>query len=112
MIQESTENCLKEFLQQNIKLQVNEKVLKEGKLVLFNIKDFYIIFTFKTPNNELKKYEMPLPYESRVEDNIGHLDFRFEKITKKASPLFYKIKCLNTTKKSKFYDSIVYIKPV
>ena len=112
MIQEATENCLKNFLQSTVRLQINDKVLREGRLILFNVKDFYIIFTFRTAANILKKYEIPLPFYSSVKRGVGHLDYRFEKAAKKRSPLFYKIKCLNTTKKSKFYDSVIHIIPV
>ena len=112
MIQDTIETCLKNFLQQNIKIQVKEKVLKQGRLILFNVKDFYIIFTFRMPSNDLKKYEMPLPFTSSVKNGEGVLDYRLDKIAKKDTPLYYTIKCLNTTKKSKFYDSVIYIKPV
>ena len=113
MIQERIEDCLKTFLQKNIKLQVDEKVLKEGKLILFNVKDFYVIFTLKIyPKDELKKYEIPIPYKAYMKNGHGVFDYRFERLTIKNSGLFMKIKCLNTTKKSRFYDSIVNIKSV
>ena len=113
MIQERIEACLKTFLQKNIKLQVNEKVLKEGKLILFNVKDFYVIFTIKIhPKNELKKYEIPIPYHASIENGEGVFDYRFQNLSSKNSQLYVKIKCLNTNKKSRFYDSVLNIKSV
>ena len=111
MIQERIENCLKGFLQKNIKLQIKEKVLKEGKLILFNVKDFYVIFTLRpVGKNELKKYEIPIPYRVRTKGDDGIFDYRIGSLTKKTGSLFMKIKCLNTNKKSRFYDSVLNIK--
>tara|TARA_Y100000310_G_C20278959_1_gene621670 strand:- start:290 stop:628 length:339 start_codon:yes stop_codon:yes gene_type:complete len=109
MIQIDVEECLKKFLQKTIKIQTKEKVLKEGRLILFNVKDFYVIFTFKTVKNELKKYEMPIPYKTSMDDSTGVFDYRFECLGNTSSSLYVRVKCLNTNKKSKLYNSVVNI---
>ena len=112
MIQEHVENQLKQFLQSNVKLQINEKVLKEGRLILFNIKDFYVIFTIRNAKNEIKKYETPLPFDCYIKEGECVFDYRFERLTNKNSTLFMKIVTLTSSKKSKFFNSVMHIKPV
>jgi hypothetical protein len=109
MIREEVEECLKKLLQRNIKLQANDKVLKEGKFILFNVKDFYIIFTFRNIKNEIKKYEIPIPFKVRYGDETTVFDYRFKRLAVPNAPILMKIKCLNTTKKSKFYNTTVQI---
>jgi len=109
MIHTDIENCLKQFLQKSIKIQTKDKVLKEGRLILFNVKDFYIIFTFRTIKNEIKKYEMPIPYKVGVSKDDGIFDYRFRHLAPSGDPLYVKIKCLNTNKKSKLYNSVITI---
>lgn len=62
MIDQLTEHC-KHILQRNVKFMLNDKkVLRRGKLLLFNTHDFYITFTLLTPKNQQKVYEIFYPY--------------------------------------------------
>lgn len=112
MIQEHVENKLKQLLQRNISLQIKDKVLKEGRLILFNIKDFYVIFTLRNAKGEVKKYETPLPFDSYIKDGVCVFDYQFNRLTTKNSPLYFKIVTLTSTKKSKFYNAVMHIRPV
>jgi len=109
MIQDEVEDCLKHFLQKKIKLQIGDKVLKEGRLILFTVKDFIINFTFKNAKNELKKYEIPIPFNCYVKNDTGTLDYRVENIAIKSSSLYVNIMTISSEKKSKLYNTILHI---
>lgn len=62
MINQLTEHC-KHILQRNVKFMLNDKkILRRGKLLLFNTHDFYITFTLLTNKNQQKVYEIFYPY--------------------------------------------------
>ena len=105
IIQRRVEDALKLLLQKKIKLQVNEKVLKEGKFILFNIKDFYVTFTIKNAKDELKTYETPLPFNVSIDKGQCTFDYRFSNLSTSQTNLDVKIKCLDSAKKSKFYNA-------
>ena len=112
MIQEHVEDKLKQFLQCNVKLQIKDKVLKEGRLILFNIKDFYVIFTIRNAKDEIKKYEAPLPFDCYIKNGECVFDYRFSRLSNKNSTLYMKIVTLTSSKKSKFFNSVMHIKSV
>tara|TARA_R110000751_G_C13456373_1_gene444808 strand:- start:123 stop:476 length:354 start_codon:yes stop_codon:yes gene_type:complete len=113
MIVENVETALKEFLQQKVQFVLNDKVIREGKLMLFNIKDFYISFIIFTKKRQNKTYELPVPFrviptnETLVFDyrlkNIHHNDF-MQKLY--ITQIYSKV-----NKKSKLYDNVLVIRP-
>ena len=74
------ENKLKPFLQRNVSFKADTKVLKKGRLILFNVIDFYIVFTIETAfSNKRQTYEIPYPFSvERLSDDALLLDYRFE----------------------------------
>ena len=44
---EHLESILNTLLQRNLNFQINNKIVKRGKLVLFSVKDYYITFFVK-----------------------------------------------------------------
>ena len=55
---------LKYFLQRNISFSTSTRVFKKGRMVLFNIGEYYITFTVETAfSNKLQSYEIPYPFE-------------------------------------------------
>ena len=54
MIDEQLEHNLKPFLQDNVQFVINDKVVREGKLMLFIVKDFYVSFIITTKKMQNK----------------------------------------------------------
>ena len=79
MISDHLEEELKPFLQRNVNFKIDTKILKKGRLILFNIADFYVIFTIETAfSNKRQSYEIPFPfYIERKTSDILLLDYRF-----------------------------------
>lgn len=96
---EHLEHTLNTLLQRNLTFQINGKVIKRGKLVLFNIKDYYITFFVKVDTLQ-KKYEVPYPYyvELSENNNIKRVvfDYTIERLSIPNSDLFFKLKNINT----------------
>jgi hypothetical protein len=71
IIMVDAETILKTILQRQVKFVVGAKVLKEGRIIVFNIKDYYISFIIDTKKHQNKTYEIPLPYKiTTSEDRI------------------------------------------
>lgn len=103
---EDLENEFKYFLQRDIVLSANSKILKEGKLMLFNQKDYYIYLYLKVGNNVTqKKMEIPYPFKITKEKNYLILDYTLSAISKNDSDLYFKLMSLNQKSSSRFYNT-------
>jgi len=58
---EQLEKAINSLLQQRVNFTINNKIIKSGKLILFCIKDFYLVFTIGV-NHSKKMFEIPYPY--------------------------------------------------
>lgn len=98
---EQVESILNTLLQRNLSFQINKKVIKQGKLVLFSIKDYYITFFIKVGALQ-KKYEVPYPFNvvhSKLNNNHKVMfDYNVDVLAPTNSDLFIKLK--NTTTKT------------
>ncbi len=52
-------NILNELLQRDVVFYIKQKVLRKGKLLLYNQADYYIKFNILTNKNILKNFEIP-----------------------------------------------------
>jgi hypothetical protein len=95
------------FLKREVVFSVDNKIIKEGKLILFNQKDYYIIFYIKNGNGEQKKYEIPYPFNIKKEGNYLKISYKLEDISKNDSELFYRLMSLNQKYNSRFYNSTI-----
>ena len=102
---------LKDILQRNVKFVVNDKVLREGKVIIFYIKDFYISFTLLTKKDQTKTYDIPLPYHVSSSHNCLIFDYSLYKIHRNIPALKRLIENVSKSvgKKSKLYDNIMTI---
>ena len=97
---------LKPFLLQDIIIKTDKKVLKRGKLKIFQIKQYYINLTLEF-NNADKSYEIPYPYETSYHNDIGILNYHLSSFVPQKQ--INKVKCLDSSSKSKLYNNLVYI---
>ena len=82
MILQKTETALRAALQKTVTFEVNGKVLREGRFILYNIKDFYITFNLITSKQLQKTYELPLPFEVVQHEDYIIFDYTFKNITR------------------------------
>lgn len=105
------EQTLNYFLQREITFSIDDKVVKRGKLILCNIKDFYITFYLKH-NDDQKRYELPYPYAIEATSKGVVMDYTMESLAGSNLDLLFRLKSLNKKKNTKIFNSKVTITEV
>lgn len=107
-----TEQKFLPFFQKNISIVLENKTLRQGRLLLFCIKDFYLHFTLSCGNGT-KTFELPYPfktYTDSVSSNVLILDYKINSFTQDLGNIMDKAKQLcNKEKHLKFFNSIIKI---
>ena len=100
------------MLQRDVQFVVSDKVIKEGKIVVFNIKDFYISFILHTKKSQNKTYEIPLPFDIRSKDTTLLFDYTLDKIHRNSAVTKHLVSCISKSigKKSKLFDNTMIIR--
>lgn len=105
---DNVENVFKGFLQKNVVFAMDNKILKEGKLFLFNRKDYYLVFYMKI-NNQDRKFELPYPFGIKMVENYIEIDYNFSSIAKNDAELYYRLISLNSNIKNRFLNNKILI---
>ena len=104
---EKTEKIINTFLQKEVVFFINsEKPLKNGKLLIFKFKDFYLNFIIKSDNTS-KLFELPYPFKIYHEENCIKFSYTLEDFSQKNLDLLVKAKLLKPKKRNKLYNSTV-----
>ena len=105
---EKVTNFLKPFLLQDIIIKTDKKILKRGKLKIFQIKQYYINFTLEYKDS-IKSYEIPYPYKMDWDEEMAILNYHLSSFI----PIkqMNRVKFLDSSSKSKLYNNLVYILP-
>jgi hypothetical protein len=103
------ESDLNYFLQRNIVFVLENKIIKEGKLFLYNEKDYYLIFYMRSGNNDQKKFEIPYPFSVERKNNYLILDYSLSAISGGDSELYYRLISLNQNSNSRFYNNKIIV---
>lgn len=106
------EKACKFLLQKNITIDIKDKTYKQGKLVLFYQRNFYLIFVMDTLKKDKEKVEIPIPYdiEMHESDSLIYFDYRIKTLAKHAPEI--ETNLIIYPKKisgNKFWDSILLI---
>ena len=101
----NVEIAFNDFLQRNLEFRIYGKLVKEGKLVLINQRDFYINLYLKMDNNEKKKYEIPYPFKIYSKDNILTLEYTISSFGTTDHNIKYRLLSLNKKTNSKLYNN-------
>lgn len=107
------ENACKFLLQKTATFEIKNKKIQEGKIILFQQRNFYLIFTIETKPGLLEKYEIPIPYHIEIDkdDNLVYFDYRIKALSKNNVELDALLKTFpnNSLVKNKFWDTILSI---
>ena len=74
----------KSILQRDVRFVLNDKkVLRRGRLILYNVKDYFVTFTIDSTKNVRKVYEVYYPFSIHDNQDMNRLEFgyRVEDIT-------------------------------
>jgi len=78
------EETLMELLQKDLKLYINNKQYRKGKLLLFKQNNYHIELTVKKNDVDIKRFEVPIPFaiEKWEEDGLVYFDYRLSTLSK------------------------------
>lgn len=104
------EKILTSLLQKTISLEIDKKIFKTGKVLLFSQHYFYITLTMSTSKKKQEKVEIPIPFnfELHDDDNLMYFDYRLAALAinnKEALEALQQI----PANKNKYYDNILTI---
>ena len=110
IIDTKIEEVLKSLLQKDLKLYINNKQFKKGKLILFKQNNYHIEFTIKRTDNEIKRFEIPIPFETEVwDDGLVYFDYRLKTLSQSNDDLYKILLKIPKEGKNKFYDKVLEI---
>ena len=106
----SLDILLKSLLQRSVSFEIDKKVFKQGKIILYSQKYFYINFVLNTDKKKKEKTDIPIPFNFEIhkEDNLIYFDYRLTTLAhnnKDVLDLINKI----TLNKNKFLNKILTI---
>jgi hypothetical protein len=106
------EEACKFLLQKTIKIELGNKLFKEGKLILFYQKNFYLTFIMDTVKKKREKIEIPIPYDVEIheDDDLVYFDYRLKTLSKHTPEVENYLKVYSSKKTSnKFWNIIMTI---
>jgi hypothetical protein len=106
------EDACKFLLQKNLVLEFGNKIYKQGKMVLFYQKNFYLMFVMDTNRKPKEKIEIPIPYgvEIHEEDDLIYFDYRIKTLAKLSPDIETHLKLYSSrNSNNKFWNSILTI---
>jgi hypothetical protein len=83
------ENFLVKCLQKQIRFIINEKPIKQGKLLLFKRTHYYVQISLQTVKSNRENFEIPFPFRTENYDQEGlmYYDYRVSSLGL-SKPLF------------------------
>jgi hypothetical protein len=106
------EEACKFLLQKTISLELGNKIHKQGKLIIFYQKNFYLTFIMDTAKKDREKIEIPIPYDVEIHenDNLIYFDYRLKTLAKHAPHIEDHLRLYSSKKNSnKFWNTILTI---
>ena len=103
---EKVTDFLKPFLLRDVVIKTDKKILKRGKLKIFQVKQYYINLTLDY-NGAIKAYEIPYPFDTKIGKDGVILNYQLSSFIPKSH--MNKVKFLDSSSKSKLYNNLVYV---
>jgi hypothetical protein len=107
------ESFLTNALQSSIKFTLGQKVIKQGRLVLFKRAHYYLHITLNTTKNNKESFEIPIPFKVEIypHEGLAYFDYRIQGLCgldENLNDRLSKIKIKNTNP-SQYYNKILEI---
>ena len=108
---ENIDNVIKPLLQKEVVFGFKHKIYKKGRLLLYKLTSNYLSFTLTTEKKR-ETFEIPFPFSVKTTETAVLFDYTLESLSEKDYELLIALKSVNKIKNSKFYDTILHIKPL
>jgi len=108
---EDIEQMIKPFLLTTVAFSIDGKNIKQGKLQLFCIKDFFCVFTLLGIDKSEKKtiYELPYPFSIKRNKSALEFDYTIDSFCLSNAAIREQTSRIRTTKTSKFFNKRVVV---
>lgn len=108
------EEVLIGLLQKDLKLSINNKQYRKGKLLLFKQNNYHLELTVRKNDTDMKRFEIPIPFgiEKWEADGLVYFDYRLSTLSKNDKVVGEMLKKLPTEGNNKFYNKILEIQIV
>lgn len=110
------ENILKKNFQKRIEFELNGKIYKKGKFILYKIEtynnNYDITFMFEKPHLKIENFKLPYPFNIEYYPEDSHLFFDYRIITLVNGEKEIEQQLLKAAKKytpSKYFNAIIKI---
>jgi hypothetical protein len=105
------ESFLQKSLQSSIKFVLGQKVIKQGRLMLFRRSHYYLNITILTNKSNKESFEIPIPFkvEEYAHEGLAYFDYRlqgFSSFNNDLDERLSKLKIKNTSP-SQYYNKIL-----
>jgi hypothetical protein len=104
----NVENQIKSLMLNNVEFKINNKIIKKGKIKVFNFKHFFIRFKLEN-ESDYKQFEIPYPFKILKTDNGFIFDYCLSAFIPKTEESYWKLRTFNSDNSSKLHDSYLYI---
>jgi hypothetical protein len=105
---ENVETELKKFVLKNVVFKIDNKILKSGKIKIFNTKQFFIKFKLLSNNLE-KEYELPYPYSLKKVPGGLLFDYTLSAFCPFKDETYYKLLLCDKSNASKLHNKYLMI---
>jgi len=102
------ENQLKNLLLNNVEFKIDNKIIKKGRIRMFNTKQFFIKFKIEN-NSEFKDYELPYPFRIENTPNGFIFDYCLSAFVPKTEESYWRMKTMNQDDASKIHEKYLHI---
>lgn len=104
------DKILQQFLQSKIAIKVDNKVIKTGKLKLFNIKQYFIRLHIENDKNITKILELPYPFLMKYNEGAGcTLNYKLTSLCNNQRDTVNILRSVRSTAQHKIFDNEVHI---
>ena len=100
---------LQSFLQSRITITCNNKVIKTGRLTLFNLKQYFIKFYIETDKKTNKVLELPYPFKIECDGKMCTLNYKLSSLCNNHKATVDSFKKIDKSNANKIYDNVVSI---
>lgn len=105
------ENILKKLLLKKIQIVVNQKLFKEGQLILFQQHHFFFQLHIKnTRKNKIEIVKIPFPFEFLFKNDQLVCDYRISTFSQQNMEIEKLIRSMKFKTVSRYFDNIVFMK--
>lgn len=102
------ENQLKDLMLKNVEFQLDGKIIKRGKIKVFNTKQFFIKFKLENVD-EVKDYEVPYPYKVLKTESGYLFDYCLSAFVPRTEEVYWKMKTINKKDASKLHENYLMV---